>query len=135
MGGAARLKLLLDTHIWLWSIRESHRLRPPVREILGDPMNERWLSPISTWEALTLHRKSRIHLHVDPAAWLARAALGLRQAPITHEIARAAHQLGVSHFDPADCLIAATALVHDLTLVTADERLLQISAIKTLSNR
>jgi len=129
------LKLLLDTHIWLWSLREPGRLAKRVQVTLADDANELWLSPISTWEALTLHRKNRIHLHVDPALWLARSTAQLREAPLTHEIVLAAHQLQLPHADPADHFLAATAKVLGLTLVTSDQNLLGLGDIATLSNR
>jgi PIN domain nuclease of toxin-antitoxin system len=128
------LKLLLDTHIWLWLFREQLRLgRQTLRE-LQDTKNELWLSPISTWEALTLHHKGRINLHAEPAKWVARATAGVREAVLTHEIMVVARQLSL-HQDPSDRMIAATALVLDLTLVTADSRLLGLANIKTLANR
>ena len=135
MGGPERLRILLDTHIWLWSLREPDRLSSRVREELTDAQNERWLSPISTWEALLLHAKRRIHLHVDASAWLARATANFREAPLTHEIARAACRLRLPHSDPADRFLAATAEVLDLTLLTADARLLGLAEIRTLANR
>src|ERR1700733_2604535 len=48
-GDTSRLKLLLDTHIWLWSFQEPARLGKRVSRELRDPANELWLSPISTW--------------------------------------------------------------------------------------
>jgi PIN domain nuclease of toxin-antitoxin system len=129
------LKLLLDTHIWLWSLREPERLSRCVRHALLAPDNERWLSPVSTWEALTLHAKGRIRLYEDPAAWLSSATANMREAPLTHEIALAAHQLSWAHRDPADRFLVATAQVLGLTLVTADDRLLAPKDIATLPNR
>jgi PIN domain nuclease of toxin-antitoxin system len=128
------LKLLLDTHIWLWLLDNSPKLNRPVLRRLHDQHNELWLSPISTWEVLTLHHKGRIQLRGDLSEWIAKATTGTKEAPITHEIAFAARQLPL-HQDPADRLIAATAMVLDLTLVTADERLLVLGNIKTLANR
>lgn len=128
------MKLLLDTHIWLWGLREPHRIGPHALRELRDSANEIWLSPISTWEALVLHSKGRIHLKVNLAEWLAESTEGTREAPLTHEIAFAANHLTM-HQDPADRLIAATAQVLDLTLVTADQRLLGLGNIKTLANR
>jgi PIN domain nuclease of toxin-antitoxin system len=58
----------------------------------------------------------------------------MREAPLTHEIALVAQRLNL-HQDPADRFLAATAQVLDLTLVTADERLLGLANIKTLANR
>jgi PIN domain nuclease of toxin-antitoxin system len=129
------LRLLLDTHIWLWSLREPERLARRVTEALTASGNERWLSPVSTWEALVLHAKGRLRLHEDSALWLARATANTREAPLTHEIALAAAQLSWNHRDPADRFLAATAQVLGLTLVTADERLLALKEIPTLANR
>jgi PIN domain nuclease of toxin-antitoxin system len=134
MGGSSRLKLLLDTHIWLWRFREPSRLGKRVLQHLNDPANELWLSPISTWEALTLHYKGRIRIKEDLSEWLAMATAGSQEAPFTHEIALIARQLPL-HQDPADRILAATAEVLDLTLVTADERLLGLGTIRTLANR
>ena len=129
------MKLLLDTHIWLWSLHDPKRLGKRVQHELKDPANERWLSPISTWEALTLNAKNRIRLPADLDQWVARATAPFREAPLTHEIALAARQLSLPHEDPADRFLAATAQVLDLTLVTADSALLGLGEIATLGNR
>ena len=129
------MRLLLDTHIWLWSLHEPKRLGPRVRRELDNPRNEIWLSPISTWEALTLSAKGRVRLLPDSAAWLARATAGFREALLTHEIAVVAVHLSLPHGDPADRFLAATAKVLNLTLVTADRTLLGLGEIRTLANR
>ena len=128
------MRLLLDTHIWLWGMREPNRIGPRTLREIRDTANEVWLSPISTWEAVLLHTKGRIHLSVDLVEWLAVSTEGIREASLTHEIALVAQQLQL-HQDPADRFLAATAQVLDLTLVTADERLLGLPSIKTLANR
>lgn len=128
------MKFLLDTHIWIWLLQDPARLRPRTLQELRDKSNELWLSPISTYEAFTLHYKNRIRLHGDLTAWLAHATAGTQEAPVTHEIAFLARQLPL-HQDPADRILAATAQVLDLTLVTADERLLGLGSIRTLANR
>jgi len=128
------LKLLLDTHIWIWVVSSSSRLGKRTLEQLTSAENELWLSPISTWEALTLHYKGRVRLAGNVRDWLAKAIVGTREAPLTHEIAVVARELPL-HQDPSDRLLAATAQVLDLTLVTADERLLGLGNIKTLANR
>jgi PIN domain nuclease of toxin-antitoxin system len=128
------LRLLLDTHIWLWNFQDPRKLGRRVLRYLQDRDNELWLSPMSTWEVLTLNHKGRIRIHEDLATWLARATAGTREAPFTHEIALVARQLPL-HQDPADRILAATAEVLDLTLVTADERLLGLGTIPTMANR
>lgn len=129
------MKLLLDTHIWLWSLDDSKRLGQRVLRELSNPLNEVWLSPISTWEALTLNAKKRIQLPADLASWMAEATAKLHEAPLTHEIALAAEQLSFAHKDPADRFLAATAKLLRLTLVTGDANLLGLGEISTLSNR
>jgi PIN domain nuclease of toxin-antitoxin system len=128
------LKLLLDTHIWIWLLHSPERLGSRTHQELGNNANELWVSPISTWEALMLHRKKRLELSPDFFAWLKQSTPGFHQAPFTHEIVLAAEHLDI-HADPADRFLAATAQVLDLTLVTADQRLLGLPNIKTLANR
>jgi PIN domain nuclease of toxin-antitoxin system len=113
---------------------EPHRLRRHTLQHLTNRENELWLSPISTWEALTLHRKGRIQLEGDLDDWLTTAMANLREAPLTHEIAFTAYTLQL-HGDPADRFLAATAKVLGLTLVTADKSLLGLGEIATLANR
>ena len=131
------MKLLLDTHIWLWSLIEPERLTRKVRRALRSPSNELWLSPISTWETLVLVEKGRIHFETDGDTWVRQAlqAGPFREAPLSHEIALASRSLEVKHQDPADRFLAATAQVLDLTLVTADERLLDAEGLRLLPNR
>jgi PIN domain nuclease of toxin-antitoxin system len=129
------MKLLLDTHIWLWSLAEPKRLSRRVQQELTDHDNDLWLSPVSTWEILLLHAKGRIYLHGNARDWITRATADLREAPLTHDIVVAAQELRLPHQDPADRFLAATAEVLGLTLVTADQRLLGLGTIATLANR
>ena len=128
------MRLLLDTHIWLWTLSDPKRLGRRVLQQLKNEANELWLSPISTYEALTLHCKGRFEIDENLTEWLARATAGTREAPLTHEIALVARQVPL-YQDPADRILAATAQVLDLTLVTADERLLALGTIRTMANR
>jgi PIN domain nuclease of toxin-antitoxin system len=59
------MKLLLDTHIWLWSILEPGRLKPRLAGALDNPENEKWLSPISVWELSILVEKQKVDLNPD----------------------------------------------------------------------
>lgn len=128
------MKLLLDTHIWLWSVGRNSRISERVREELRSPQNELWLSPISVWEALLLHSKRRVFLHDDVRLWIANSTINMHEAPLTQEIALAAHELRSARPDPADRFIAATAKVLGLTLVTADRQLLEMEEIPTFPN-
>lgn len=131
------MKLLLDTHIWLWSVLDPNRLTRRVEKALKDPANELWLSPVSIAELIVLLRKGRVKLPHDVAGWVTRTIeqLQISEAPLTIEVALAISSLNFRHGDPADQFLAATAKVLDLTLVTADERLLALPGIRVLTNR
>ncbi len=131
------MKLLLDTHIWLWSVLGPKHLSKRTTKALSDPANELWVSPISTWEILMLCQKKRLRLEGDPEKWVASvlAAVPFKEAPLTHEVAIASASIGVAHADPADRFLAASARVYGLTLVTSDENLLNGHGYKVLPNR
>jgi PIN domain nuclease of toxin-antitoxin system len=135
MGGAPRVKLLLDTHIWLWSLLEPARLSRRIVKALE--ANEIWISPISAWEIIVLCRKNRIELNNDPAEWItdALARAPFHEAPLTMEIALATKTIVLPHRDPADRFLAATAKVYNLTLVTADRNLLKGKGYAVLGDR
>lgn len=129
------MKLLLDTHIWLWSVLEPERLSRPAEDALKNPNNELWLSSISLWELIVLKQKKRVLPGEDLQVWIpwALRSLPLREAAITHEVARETGRLQLTHRDPADRFLVATAKVFELTLVTADERLMKVREIPVLS--
>jgi PIN domain nuclease of toxin-antitoxin system len=131
------VKLLLDTHIWLWSTLEPLRLTRRVDKALKDPANDLWLSPVSVGELIVLLRKGRLTLPNEVAAWVATSMqdLELIEAPLTVEVALAISSINFPHGDPADHFLAATAKVLELTLVTADEHLLHLPGISVLANR
>src|SRR5947209_20070045 len=136
MGSHSQMRLLLDTHIWLWLVAEPTRLSPRVARALDNPEAQLWLSPISVWELLLLTQKGRVQLNEDPAAWVQHTVegLSLHEAPLTFEVALETSSLNLPHSDPSDRFIAASAKVFDLTLVTADKKLLAAPGIRVLQN-
>jgi PIN domain nuclease of toxin-antitoxin system len=131
------MKLLLDTHIWIWNDVEPWKLSSEVRRELASPSNELWVSPVSIWEMVILLEKRRIDLKQDFAKWVeeSRRDLQLNDAFLTLEVAQELRFTMLGHRDPADRFLVATAKVYDLTLVTADERLQRIPGIQVLANR
>lgn len=125
---------LLDTHVWFWSLLGTKRLADEVVEIIRSSTDDCWLSPISVWEIGMLDTKGKIKLSPDDRSWIDQSfeVLPLRSAPLTHEVARASFLLDLEHGDPADRFLGATARVYELTLVTADRRLLASEAFTTL---
>jgi len=131
------MRLLLDTHIWIWSDAEAHKLSSEVARELASPENERYLSPVSVWEAILLLEKKRVRLNGDFGEWFQKSKLELDliEVPLSWEIAQEIRYTILGYRDPGDRFLVATAKVYDLTLVTADERLMQIPGLKVLPNR
>lgn len=131
------MRLLLDTHIWIWSHVEPERLERRVAAALEAPDNELWLSPISVWEFLLLVERGRVILRETPRAWLeaAWARVPMTEAPLNREVALRSRSVRVPHQDPADRFLAATAEVHELTLVTDDDNLLKGRGFAKLANK
>jgi PIN domain nuclease of toxin-antitoxin system len=131
------MKLLIDTHIWLWTTLDPQRLSRRVNKALADPANELWLSPLSVGELIVLLRKGGLTLPNEIAAWVGKTLqdLQLSEAPLTVEGALAISSIHVPHGDPADHFLAATAKTFDLTLVTADEQFINLPGIHVLPNR
>jgi len=128
------VKLLLDTHIWLWYALGDPQLSENLQSTIASDTTELWLSPISTWEVLLLAEKGRISLQLDAVVWIDQSlkSLGIREAPLNHQIAILSRQVELPHQDPADRFIAATALHYQLQLATVDARLTAIDWLQTL---
>ena len=127
------MKLLLDTHILLWSLSGSDKLPSKMKNELEKNSNSLWLSPISVWEILMLCEKDRIQIdHKDSITWLKKVlkSIPLKEAPLNHEVAIRSRQVELPHQDPADRFLVATALVYDLTLMTVDQQILDFDQHK-----
>jgi PIN domain nuclease of toxin-antitoxin system len=120
------MKLLLDTHIWIWAIHHPEKLGRTVRRELQKTNNELYLSPVSIREARHLAQRRRLRLRQAFSQWVAEvlAKVPLREAPFTFAVAAAACQIELPQSDLGDVFLAATASVFDLTLSTTDSQLL-----------
>lgn len=129
--------LLLDTHIWVWSLTEPERLSRKVRAAVENPQVVKWLSPISAWEVCLLIERGRLDFGMSGPDWTRQAlrAIPLREAGLTHEIAVESRRLSGVSQDPADRFIVATARLLELTLVTADREIVTSTACAVLWNR
>jgi PIN domain nuclease of toxin-antitoxin system len=129
------LRVLLDTHIWLWWLTGQPQIGDRERAALerAAEAQQVFLSAISLWEAQMLHSKHRIRLPLPFADWLRRASAPgvLQTLPLDAEVVVALDRLPHSfHGDPADRLIAATARAHGLPLATHDERIRKSRAVR-----
>jgi PIN domain nuclease of toxin-antitoxin system len=120
--------IILDTHVALWLTLGSDSLGKRSRRLTQQAAAEKELaiSAVSFWEIALLITKRRLR-PPDTAKEMRRQILGAgaTELPLTGEIAILAGELEGLHADPDDRFIAATAVVHDAMLVTADDRLLQ----------
>ena len=118
--------ILLDTHAAIWLTIE--KLGKQSRRIADKALavDELAISTFSFWELAMLTSKGRLRA-LESAGKLRDQllALGLRELPVTGEIAILGAELEGLHGDPADRIIAATAIRHDATLITADDKLLR----------
>lgn len=130
------MRLLLDTHIWIWAIYSPGKLSRQVRRHLESGNNELYLSPVSVWEAQHLERRKKLRFKDGLGKWLdaVLAQVPVLEAPFNFAVAVEASRIHLPQPDIGDLLLAATASAFDLTLVTADAQLLECAGLKTLAN-
>ncbi len=116
------MMLLLDTHVILWFLANDPKLSAVARSAILDPANERWVSPISLLEIAIKNRLGKLPLP-DPFAVMFPASLhaaDIHLLPLDSDHIAPLTTLPLHHKDPFDRLIAATALVEAMTLVSID---------------
>jgi PIN domain nuclease of toxin-antitoxin system len=131
------VKYLLDTHIWIWSVSKPEKLSLEVKNILEHDSNEFFISSISFWEFIILVEKGRISISKPVDEWIKDAVYdpNIKELPIDREIAIKSREIYLPHQDPADRFIAATAFIHEMTLITSDRQLEKSEEISILSNK
>jgi PIN domain nuclease of toxin-antitoxin system len=120
--------ILLDTHAAVWLANNDPALGQKSCSIAlaARAENQLAISAISFWEIALLVAEDRLELHDRPAKLRAELLeTGVIELALTGDIALLAVELKNLHGDPADRFIAATAIAHDATLMTADARLLR----------
>jgi len=124
------MRLLLDTHVFLWAVAGSPLLKPAARRLL-ESADEVYVSAASIWEIAIKSRLGKIE--ADPQELAAAIeASGFSELPV-----RATHAAGIAHLalhhnDPFDRLLIAQALAEPLRLITADETLAKYSDLVVL---
>ncbi len=126
------MKLLLDSHTWLWLISDIELERDTFQTCREAAVEgELYLSPISLWEIGLKASRGRLDLPAPVQGWLQEAVRKSRVtlAPFDFEVACQCATLPTDfHGDPADRILAATCRVHELTLLTRDRLLLSLAA-------
>lgn len=132
------MKLLLDTHVWIWSQEAPEKLGNEARRLLIDGKSTNYLATISVLELARLVAAGNILINKPLAVWIETAVdeLHAEEVAMTREIAAEAYALpGEFHRDPADRILVATARREGLTLLTADDRILSYPHVRTLDAR
>lgn len=130
------MRVLLDTHIWVWLMHEPQNLGQRTARLLTDTENELWLSPVSIWEFLNLAGKKRFPVLTDPALWIGEALerLPMRDAHLSRNVVYELPRFRLPHRDPADTFLVATARAMGLDLVTADRKIIASGAVAVVPN-
>lgn len=120
------MRLLLDTHIALWSIANDPRMPPSARDMIADPANEIFVSVASLWEIAIKYRlaqlgRGKMPISAREARHYFREA-GFHILGITDEHAITVETLPLRHADPFDRLIIAQALTEPARLLTHDAK-------------
>jgi len=127
------MKLLLDTHVFLWLDSKMEQVPQAVREACEDGANEVFLSLASVWEMQIKTSLGKLRLPVDPvnlvAPYFSRAAL--RALPVELAHIRELGGQSANHGDPFDRMLVAQARHEGLVLVTAD-RVMREYAVEVL---
>ncbi len=128
------MSLLLDTHVWIWSQVAPEKLGPKATALLTDPQTPLYVSSISTIEIACLVAKGTIELDGSLRSWVSATLNSLLcfTVEISHEVAIGAYSLPPEfHKDPVDRILVSTSRLLDLTLLTADEKILRYPLVRT----
>ena len=129
------MKYLLDTNAWIWALEAPEKLPDPIRAVLLEPDHLPFgLAAISPWEVAKKASKGLLHLSMPVRQWVecATQAPFIELVPLSVDIAlESAHLPTPFHQDPADQMIVATARLHSLVLISADQRLRTYPHVQT----
>ncbi len=119
------MRLLLDTHCWLWMQVSPERIGSNALDQLTDPENALFLSSASSWEIAIKWALGKLPLPQTPEEYVPRCLerQGVLGLPVQHRHALHTASLPPHHRDPFDRLLVAQAQLERLTLVTADKKL------------
>lgn len=124
------MRLLLDTHIFLWAVAGSRLLKPATRRLM-ESADEVYVSAVSIWDVAIKARIGKIE--ADPNELVAAIGdSGFIELPIRASHAAGVNQLALHHNDPFDRLLVAQAIAEPLKLLTADAALAQYSDLVVL---
>ena len=113
--------LLLDTHVFLWWLRDDPKLGPKARAAIADPANAVFVSAATAWEIAVKRASGKLEAHGDVVEWIAESDFDELAIEVDHAVAAA--ELPRHHTDPFDRMLVAQAQLEELTLVARDDAL------------
>jgi len=121
------MKLLLDTHIFLWFISADLRLSILFRDIIKEPNNTIFLSVASVWEIIIKYNLGKLLLPQSPEIYIPRQRQihRIKSLPISESSLKNLASLPDLHRDPFDRILISQALTSNLTLVTVDPEIVR----------
>ncbi len=125
------MRLLPDTHCWIWWSAEPERLGPRTHQLLSDPRHSAYFSVASAWEIAIKQGTGRLKLEMGAEEFI-RSSLAHTSAevlPIELRHSLVAGALPEIHRDPFDRMLIAQAQCEDLTIITADKEMARYSVL------
>jgi PIN domain nuclease of toxin-antitoxin system len=115
------MRLLLDTHIFLWYITGDERVAPITRQTIEDS-DAAYLSVVSLWEATIKYQLGKLPLPEEPHPWLSnqRDLHGIESLALDESSVARLANLPAHHRDPFDRMLVCQAIEHELIIITAD---------------
>lgn len=116
------MKILLDTHIFLWFISGDSRLSANIREAIRDTDNEVYLSVVSIWESIVKYQLGKLPCPESPEIYLPkqRDLHQILSLSIDEKSVAQLAQIPLLHRDPFDRMLICQALQNGLTIATVD---------------
>jgi len=124
------MKLVLDTHIFLWFITRDRRMPAVLLPLIRDPANEVFLSVVSVWQIMVKHQIGKLAIPHPPDTYV----LGQRQQhqiaslPLDEASVTRLAKLPLLHRDPFDRMLICQAIRHGLTIMSVDSMMRAYSA-------
>jgi len=125
--------ILLDTCTLLWLAADQSRLTRNGKTLLRANADALWISAISAFELAVKHSKGKLSLPLPPCEWYSQALAfhGVKEIPVTGEIAATSVALPERHSDPYDRIIIATAQEQGMIILTPDHLIAQYEEART----
>ncbi len=115
------MKYLLDTHVFIWAMEGSKRLKKDIKNEISNSKNKIFVSVVTIWEISIKRSLKKLKTPFDIEAAIKKTDLQIIPIQITHALA--VEKLPLHHKDPFDRILISQARVENLTLITSDQKI------------